>query len=477
MAVDSAPESANALLEQASALKEQGRTEEALALHRRAVAVAPASGIAEHNLAATLGDLSLFAEAEAAAGRAIAKGTDAPETWLVRARALQGLGRLDEAESAFEAALARRPLYGDAQRDLAQLRWMRDGDATAAQAAIDRALLQAPGAGELVLLKANLLACAGDHAGALALLERALKMQPANGAYNSAMHQAISRSLARLGRAEAQLAHATEALRLARSSNAAALAAVEALLHLGNHREAEQLAARIHAADPLNQAALGLLSSAWRLSGDPRQHWLEDPAYVSTATIATPPGWPDLPAYLAGLAAALRARHHWRTHPLEQSLRHGSQTQEDLSRSPDPVIRALFQALEAPIRRHIAGLGRSNDLGNDPVRARNTGNYRIVGAWSVLLQPGGFHVDHVHPEGWLSSAFYVEMPEAVARGHEGWLALGRPGIPTRPSLPPFRYVKPEPGLLALFPSCLWHGTEPFGGDQPRLTVAFDMVPA
>jgi hypothetical protein len=38
-------------------------------------------------------------------------------------------------------------------------------------------------------------------------------------------------------------------------------------------------------------------------------------------------------------------------------------------------------------------------------------------------------------------------------------------------------VKPEPGKLVLFPSYMWHGTAPFGGDQPRLTIAFDLIPA
>ena len=49
--------------------------------------------------------------------------------------------------------------------------------------------------------------------------------------------------------------------------------------------------------------------------------------------------------------------------------------------------------------------------GQDALRRRNTGDYRIAGAWSVRLQPHGYHRDHFHPEGWLSSAFYVETPE------------------------------------------------------------------
>ena len=64
-----------------------------------------------------------------------------------------------------------------------------------------------------------------------------------------------------------------------------------------------------------------------------------------------------------------------------------------------------------------------------------------------------------------------------AGGREGWLALAQPPFPTSPPLEPLRYEKPEPGKLVLFPSCLWHGTVPFSGDQPRLSVAFDIVPA
>ncbi|MBU3076260.1 putative 2OG-Fe(II) oxygenase [Sphingomonas quercus] len=463
-------QAAKALLAEARALKAAGRLDEALEVNRRAVAADPASGIAEHNLAATLGDLSRFAEAEEAASRAAAKGVDAPETWLVRARALQGLGRLDEAEAAFAAAIARRALYLDAQRDLAQLRWMRSADAATATAAIDQALATAPDTVELLLLKARVLGCAGEETAAGALLAHALARQPGH----APLHLAAAELAARAGDADAQLRHATAALRLTPASTDAARAAVEALLHAGRAAEAEQLALRVQAATPLDQAVLALLGTAWRLMGDPRHAALcDDARLVSTATIATPPGWPDREAYLADLANALRARHAWRTHPLEQSLRHGSQTQEDLTRSDDPAIRALFVALDPLIRAHIAALGK----GTDPVRARATGDYRIVGAWSVLLRPGGFHVDHVHPQGWLSSAFYIALPEAVERGHEGWLAFGRPGIPTRPPLAPTRFVRPEPGMLVLFPSYFWHGTEPFTGGQPRLTVAFDIVPA
>jgi hypothetical protein len=87
-------------------------------------------------------------------------------------------------------------------------------------------------------------------------------------------------------------------------------------------------------------------------------------------------------------------------------------------------------------------------------------------------------VDHVHTEGWISSAFYVDLPAAVeGPDRQGWLRLGRPPFPTRPALEAGYFVKPAPGTLVLFPSYLWHGTVPFASDETRLTIAMDFLPA
>ncbi|HYF24092.1 MAG TPA: 2OG-Fe(II) oxygenase family protein, partial [Caulobacteraceae bacterium] len=146
-----------------------------------------------------------------------------------------------------------------------------------------------------------------------------------------------------------------------------------------------------------------------------------------------------------------------------------------LTGSDDPAIKAFFKAIDAPIRRHIAGMGE----GIDPTRSRKTGDYRIEGAWSVRLKPGGFHKDHFHPEGWLSSAFYVETPDSALDSAEkqGWIRFGQPPFRTEPSLPAEHFVRPKPGRLVLFPSYMWHGTVPFTTDETRMTVAFDVVPA
>ena len=64
-----------------------------------------------------------------------------------------------------------------------------------------------------------------------------------------------------------------------------------------------------------------------------------------------------------------------------------------------------------------------------------------------------------------------------ADSDQGILAFGQPSIITTPALAAEYSVRPAVGTLVLFPSYFWHGTVPFSSSQPRLTVAFDAVPA
>ena len=95
----------------------------------------------------------------------------------------------------------------------------------------------------------------------------------------------------------------------------------------------------------------------------------------------------------------------------------------------------------------------------------------------MRLRGQGFHISHIHPSGWLSSAFYVAVPpEVAADGPGGNLVFGVPETALGLDLAPRRVVVPVPGRLVLFPSYVWHGTVPFESAAPRLTVAFDALP-
>ena len=63
------------------------------------------------------------------------------------------------------------------------------------------------------------------------------------------------------------------------------------------------------------------------------------------------------------------------------------------------------------VNEYIAAMPRDD---THPLLSRNTGRFRFSGSWSVKLSPAGFHVNHVHPQGWISSAFYVTLPHSLA---------------------------------------------------------------
>ncbi|HVY88244.1 MAG TPA: putative 2OG-Fe(II) oxygenase [Hyphomonadaceae bacterium] len=454
-------------MREAQELKAVGRLDEAIERYGEAVAANPKSGVAEHNLAAALGDAGRWAEAFPHIQAAFSKGIDAPETWLVKARGDLALGRLDASDRAFREAIRRRPGMYDAQRELAQLVWMRTGDAAAALKDVETALRVAPGDLRLAIVKAQTLEFAGKQDEAFALIAALSGANPGE----AGLALQASQLAAALGRSAEALACAERARRVNPQDLATLITLTEALLSAGQPDRASEIAGNLRRRWSTNQHAMALQATAWRMLGDRRYRELYDyDAFVSSSLLDVPKGWTSLEAYVADVSAALNKLHAFKEHPFNQSLRHGSQA-VDILQQPDPALKALRQALDGPIRRRLAALGR----GDDPLRSRNTGDYKFQGMWSVRLRPSGYHVDHVHPQGWLSSACYIETVQA--NGREGWIKFGQPGVKTHPSLEPEHFVEPRPGLLVLFPSYMWHGTVPFSGEKPRLTFAFDIVPA
>jgi uncharacterized protein (TIGR02466 family) len=96
----------------------------------------------------------------------------------------------------------------------------------------------------------------------------------------------------------------------------------------------------------------------------------------------------------------------------------------------------------------------------------------------VRLEGGaGHHVSHIHPRGWISSAYYVSVPEEITHHprRAGRLSYGKPPYPIR-GLEATAWVQPAVGRLALVPSYLWHAVESFPGQGERLSIAFDAAP-
>ena len=241
------------------------------------------------------------------------------------------------------------------------------------------------------------------------------------------------------------------------------------LLRAGRWREAASLAERF-VASPSQGLVWPYLGLAWRLLDDPRWAWLE--RYEATVGVID---LEELTPMLGDLATFLRTLHRDSRHPFDQSPRGGTQTDGALLQRTEPVIASLRHILERAIAEFACGLPpRERD---HPFLAPPRERFRFTGSWSIRLAGAGFHLAHVHQQGWLSSALYVALPDFSADEdpHAGWLTLGEPPPELGLGLPPVRMVEPREGRLVLFPSTLWHGTRPFAAGE-RLTCAFDVVP-
>ena len=212
-------------------------------------------------------------------------------------------------------------------------------------------------------------------------------------------------------------------------------------------------------------------SIAWRLSGDERAHWLEhDPRFVQVFDLG--------PRLLerGELAAHLRNLHVAKGEYVDQSVRGGTQTDGPLLSRIDPWVRQLRTAITDSVEAYVGNLPEADP--NHPLLSkRRDRRVRFAGSWSVNLRPGGRHANHVHPEGWISSALYVSLPPRGANDvpDAGWFTLGQPQEELGIALEPWRKIEPQPLHLVLFPSWMWHGTVPFSQGE-RLTVAFDVRP-
>jgi tetratricopeptide (TPR) repeat protein len=454
-----------------SALASLGRQAEAVAGYRSIVAAQPDNLAAAHALAIALNLTGQHEEATRVAQHALSRGYRNAALYNTYARSLIACGALERAEGALRDCLALEPRLADAHSNLAQLIWMRTGDVAQATSALDRALQSFSNDPPLRAARAAILQGAGDARAAYECL-----------APEALRPEAPPALLVRAGLAALEFDPASavtlaeRALRVDPGRAPARTLLAAAQLGVGDARQALTHLDRLLANAPDDQYLIALQTTAWRLLGDERYGQMCDyRKLVVPCQLEVPPAWPDMASFLAALRIALNRLHDPHGHALLfQSLRHGTETTQDLTRSDDPVIRALFGAFAAPIGRYLEHVGR----GADPLRRRNNGRWRFNGSWSVRLHTSGFHSNHTHPRGWISSACYIELPDVMsdARSDQGVLTFGEPGIATRPALSAEYSVRPEAGMLVLFPSYFWHGTVPFSGNQARLTVAFDAVP-
>jgi uncharacterized protein (TIGR02466 family) len=133
----------------------------------------------------------------------------------------------------------------------------------------------------------------------------------------------------------------------------------------------------------------------------------------------------------------------------------------------------VFADLTRLVDGHVATFARQAEL--------DTGRRRLVvdSLWINVLEPGGHHAAHIHPQSVISGTWYVDVPPGSSA-----IRFEDPRLPLMMAAPPRRErasrearthvaVEPKPGTLLLWESWLRHEVPVNRSERPRISVSFN----
>jgi tetratricopeptide (TPR) repeat protein len=465
-----APDNVDALLALSSVLMESGQPADAEAPLRKALRHAPdskAQAALHNNLSVSLGSQNRTEEALESLERAQALAPELPNMDQRRIDLLTKLGRFADCERLYQGLLERNPSDPQLHRAYNSL-LHRLGRKDEYLKSYDRA----PQTRDLMLGKAQQLVLQKRGPEAQEIYDSLLVRDPSDmtaaaGAAGSLM------LLERYGEA----VNAYEAIIDRRGANPGVFSgAAGAALMAGDPQKAEFFchAGLRHA--PHDQTCLALLGTAWRLQSDEQDETLNRyDSLIRVFDLEPPDGFSSMEDFNVELGTYLERLHPQTDAYLEQSLRGGTQTEGMLFGAGHALVEKLRARVEQAVSAYIADLPADE---RHPFLARRSRHFRYAGAWSSLLRDQGFHVNHLHPEGWISSCYYVTVPEETkdTDTRNGWIKFGEPSLAVPLENAIRHAVQPVPGRLVLFPSYMWHGTIPLRAASARTTIAFDALP-
>lgn len=458
-----------------SLLKNCGRSEEALAALDAAIVSEPTRGKTHLHRGIVLRSLDRADEALAAYNQAEQHGVQTDILQPLRAASLLELGEVEAAQEIYESILANGDKDNEAGAALARLKTEYLGS----EDPLDHWVQLARNNPNDAAAWSQLLSGRMEYKHWHRLCEEgrdALKLFSDNLdiAFLSAMGEAWGGNRA-LG-----IDRLTDLASKAPRSASLATSLAELYLTVGEPRRAEREATRATQFAPLDQSGWTWLATAWRMLDDPREFWLCDyEQFVVKIALDDCQSGIGHEEFAAQIAVVLEKLHATRFAPGNQSLRAGTQTSGFLFSRQDPVLNQFKRQLQRGVESATQALGV--DTGH-PLLSRRTQSVTMTGAWSVRLRGGeGHHVSHFHSDGWISSAYYAQLPKEMGQTGKpgddgGFIHFGAPPEHLGLALKPRLSVKPEVGNLVMFPSYMWHGTVPFDGEGTRLTAAFDFVP-
>ncbi|GGI86375.1 hypothetical protein GCM10007973_23640 [Polymorphobacter multimanifer] len=180
----------------------------------------------------------------------------------------------------------------------------------------------------------------------------------------------------------------------------------------------------------------------------------------------------------ADIKAQLDAVEDWRPLPRTKATKGSGRRLEALHMlASAPALDLLFAAVEDAVADYVRTPMAALD-GDHPLVALKPDTIAIR-SWALGVRGDGHEDWHLHPDGWLSGVYYVDVPQLSASPapNAGQIEFGPlPLAQPAPDLvwPPMR-LTPRTGDLLLFPSYLAHRTWPTGLSAERLCISFDIL--
>ncbi len=140
-----------------------------------------------------------------------------------------------------------------------------------------------------------------------------------------------------------------------------------------------------------------------------------------------------------------------------------------------PVRNPTFAELCGRLDEHLLAFARAVDFdlrGHRPV---------IDSIWINVLEPGGSHPGHIHPNSVISGTIYVDVPDGASalRFEDPRLALMMAAPPRRVRAErhnkQFIYIQPKPGTVLLWESWLRHEVPVNQANEDRVSISFNAV--
>lgn len=314
----------------ASELNELQRPKEAEKILRQALMVDPRNprqvAALEHNLGVALKMQKRDEEALAVFDAAQAKVPDMPLVDYNRGNTLQRLGRLDEAVGSYYRAIQMNPMDVSAHADLNKLLY-RMGDDDRFLKSYDDVAAIYPEQGILPMEKGRFLFLLGKDEAAREAFEQAIRLAPDQ----SRPHDGLALILARSG-AFADAIREHEIVVGREPNNAPAWRNyAETLLRAGDPEAARDAADRAMAIQPGNQSALSIFTLALRLLNDPLEERINDyEKFVRVYELPSPEGYSGMESFNRDLNVCLDGLHRDTREFIDQTLRSGTQTFDNI---------------------------------------------------------------------------------------------------------------------------------------------------